>query len=336
MLHMTRVRFRLMFFLIAFVAVILPVYAMQPTSVATKKAAAPAGIKTITNNDGKGSNVLRTASDGDANMDAEFIKKAAEAGDLDAMAAVGFWAFRYQSYDAGILWFKKILAASTDEQHPAVIRANYGLGSSYGSGKGVDQDSKKAVYHLGKAADYHALACDKLGGYYERGDGTEKDLKAAYACYVVAMDIAAKEKKVCTPAIINCARCLFGGIGCAVDVVKAQNLLIEAQEKGSVQAMVCQAYCVANGIGVDFATKEEVAVAVEVSKGLLAAAEVLYQTLAEGKREVSQSLQYFEDVRFGLTQMKCGICHKGFVHKDGTVAAWRCGDSFNHFHLRCI
>ena len=68
-------------------------------------------------------------------------------------------------------------------------KAQYNLGVCYETGRGVEQDIKKAVELFRKAADQgHAMAQYNLGHCYRTGEGVEKDIKKAAEWYRKAAD----------------------------------------------------------------------------------------------------------------------------------------------------
>ncbi|GAA8043815.1 hypothetical protein JP0566_04920 [Helicobacter pylori] len=69
-----------------------------------------------------------------------------------------------------------------------------GLGFLYGSGKGVEKNSKKAAYLYSKACDLKdGCGCSFLGGLYYNGDGVKQDSKKAVALFEKACKLGYKK-----------------------------------------------------------------------------------------------------------------------------------------------
>lgn len=69
-----------------------------------------------------------------------------------------------------------------------------GLGFLYGSGKGVEKNSKKAAYLYSKACELkEGDGCGALGGLYYNGDGVKQDSKKAVALFEKACKLGYKK-----------------------------------------------------------------------------------------------------------------------------------------------
>ncbi|GHS43775.1 hypothetical protein JP0125_02660 [Helicobacter pylori] len=69
-----------------------------------------------------------------------------------------------------------------------------GLGFLYGSGKGVEKNSKKATYLYSKACELkEGDGCGALGGLYYNGDGVKQDSKKAVALFEKACKLGYKK-----------------------------------------------------------------------------------------------------------------------------------------------
>ncbi len=102
-------------------------------------------------------------------------------------------------------------------------RAMYALGSMYASGKGVDQDYKKAFGLFRQAARYgRPDAHYKMGIMYEEGLGVGQNYKRALRMYQFGA------KKGYGPAQYRLGMCYLKGLGVEHDPVKASAWLTVA------------------------------------------------------------------------------------------------------------
>ena len=111
----------------------------------------------------------------------KWYQKAAEAGNSDAMCAIGFMyddgrGVR-KNYSEAMKWYKKAVDAGNSE-------GMLNIGFMYSEGTGVRQDYTEAMKWYKKAADAgNSNAMENIGNLYEDGNGVRQDYAEAMKWY---------------------------------------------------------------------------------------------------------------------------------------------------------
>lgn len=161
-------------------------------------------------------------------------RKAAEAGDAEAMRTVGeIYAMGkgvVQDYGEAIEWYQK--AANVGNTSAMIA-----MGKLYAEGKGVEQNFGEAMKWYEKAADAGNIdAAAMLGECYEKGEGVGQDFAEALRRYQSTAEMGS------TVAMRGLSRLYAEGNGTAQDEETALRWLQKAAQKGNPEAMSALAY----------------------------------------------------------------------------------------------
>lgn len=121
-------------------------------------------------------------SQGDKKAAVEWLRGAAEAGNVGAQAELGAWYAKGFVAEQNLPEAVRLLSAAADKGHSG---AQYNLALMYAKGTGVQKDSAQSLKYLISAAELgHADAQYYLGEDYRRGDqGVAPDLPKARQWY---------------------------------------------------------------------------------------------------------------------------------------------------------
>ncbi len=156
-------------------------------------------------------------------------RKAAEAGDAEAMRTVGeIYAMGkgvVQDYGEAIEWYQKAVNVGNTS-------AMIAMGKLYAEGKGVEQNFGEAMKWYEKAADAGNIdAAAMLGECYEKGNGVPQDYAEALRRYQSAAEMGS------VVAMRGMSRLCAEGNGTAQDEKAALQWLQRAANKGDSWAM---------------------------------------------------------------------------------------------------
>lgn len=154
----------------------------------------------------------------------KYLKKAAEAGDVNSMRALAMRCLNEKNTTESAKWFK-LLAAKND------LTGIYYYGYQLYKGMGVTQDKEKGVELLKRAAATGNKSAHRmLGKAYYEGDGVEQDYQKA----VESLKLAASGKLGDSQMLL--AKCYMNGQGIAQDYDQAVQWLAEAFCQNTKQA----------------------------------------------------------------------------------------------------
>jgi len=167
------------------------------------------------------------------------LKKAANAGNLDAIVAVGDYYMQQPNINLAIEYYNK---AAQHNFAPALSR----LGLIYFNGEGVQQNYQTAMEFFNRAAALGNTTAEYyLGEMHRRGLGVNKNHEAASFWYNKA---AAKDFP---KSAVRLADLYFAGKGVPADIYKAIELYKKSAASGDSYAGLLLSIFYANGIGVE-------------------------------------------------------------------------------------
>ena len=178
----------------------------------------------------------------DDGQSAQWLRKAAELGYVNAMCALGMYYAegRGVAKDDGqaVQWCRKAAEAGEDT-------AMYNLGVYYEIGQGVPQDDGQAVLWFRKAAEAGKVkAMFALGVRYYDGQGVPQDDRQAAQWFRKAAEAGH------AVAMYNLGVCYENGQGVPQDDGQAIQWYRKAAEAGNADAMYSLGWCYAKGQGV--------------------------------------------------------------------------------------
>ena len=162
----------------------------------------------------------------------EWMKKAADAGDADALRLCGTFCRNGTGtdtdYEQAMKYYKS--AASLGS---ATAKADIGL--MYQDALGVKKNNKKAAeWYSAAIAQGNEVTCmgayNNLGYLYQYGIGLDADIDKAVECYGIAADFGDAN------GLYNLALCYENGTGVDKDTQKALQLYTAAAQRGNEQA----------------------------------------------------------------------------------------------------
>lgn len=193
------------------------------------------------------------------NNDPALLKKAAEAGNVQAMNAWGTYSMTKAFSDPSMLQddIEKTLVRSfgyfTDAAGKGDANGFYNQGVCYMKGYGVEEDREKAFNCFKEAAKQgHPEAINNIGGFYRDGLVVERDPGIATKWFKKSADLENPY------GLLNYALALQRGEGVDKDEKTAAEYLKRAAEGGSHEAMNAYGMCFYRGIGREKNHKEAV------------------------------------------------------------------------------
>lgn len=229
------------------------------------------------------------------NNDPVFLKRAAEAGNVQAMNAWGTYsmeqAFASRSMSKSDIdrAVERSFVYFRDAAEKGDANGLYNLGMCYLNGWGVKKNRDKAFNHFRAAASLgHSEAINNIGGLYRDGISVERDYAIATSWFKKSADMGNPYGQ------LNYGLALQRGEGVEKDEKKAYSMFQAAVAGGSEEAMNALGMCFYNGVGVEKDRKMAVGWFARASKaGVAAAMDNLAECYASGtgglKRDQTQA-----------------------------------------------
>lgn len=187
--------------------------------------------------------------------DATLLKKAADAGNIQALNAWGTMSLvkALQSPLVDTNDMQKVFSQSYQAFRTAADHGDpnglYNVGMCHMNGYGVPADGNKALKcFMAAAASGHPEAINNLGGFYRDGIVVQKDPAKAMQFFAKSADFGNAYGE------LNYALGLLRGEGVEKDPERATNMLHSSAQKGNIEAMNAYGKCLydANGVERDF------------------------------------------------------------------------------------